>query len=190
MIGLETIAALIANHGLLVVAPIAVVEGPIVTVIAAWLASAGLMSLWGLALVVIGADIVGDFGLYALGRWGLGRLPARWLARVGLRQDRLLGLAGHFEIHGGRTLLIGKVTHSAGFLVLVAAGVAKMEVWRFFWFNLLGTVPKSLFFVSLGYAFGAAYAQIDGWIYRASLILLGLIIALGTSVLIRRALRD
>jgi len=188
MVGLETIVALIAKHGLAVVAPIAVIEGPIVTVIAAWLSSQGLMSLWALAAVVIAADLVGDFGFYALGRWGLGRLPPRWLARTGLTRERLAGLTHHFEGHGGRTLLLGKVTHSAGFAVLAAAGMVRMPLFRFFLFNLLGTVPKSLFFIAVGYGFGAAYTRIDGWIGGATLVMGAVILTLAVSwVLYRRA---
>ena len=52
MIGPETLAALIARHGLAIVAPVALVEGPIVTVIAAWLASRGLFPVWAVALVM------------------------------------------------------------------------------------------------------------------------------------------
>lgn len=189
MIGLETVTALIAKNGLAVLAPVAVIEGPIVTVIAAWLASQGLMSLWAVIAVVVAADLVGDVGLYALGRWGIGRLPARWLARIGLTRDRLEGLTDHFEGRGGRTLLLGKITHSAGFAVLAAAGMAKMPMLRYLLFNLLGTVPKSLLFAGLGYAFGAAYASINGWISVVTLGLGVLIVALAISFLIHRKVR-
>jgi membrane protein DedA with SNARE-associated domain len=189
MVTLGTITALMAKYGLAVVAPIAVVEGPIVTVIAAWLASQGLMSLWAVAAVVIAADLVGDFGFYAAGRWGLTRLPQGLRRRIGLSRDRLQSLTGHFTQHGGRTLLLGKITHSAGFAVLAAAGMAKMPLGRFFWFNLLGTVPKSLFFVGLGYGFGSAYASIDDWITKVSLGLGVIIVVLVAGLIIRRAVR-
>ena len=78
MFGLETVTALIAKNGLAIVAPIAVLEGPIVTVIAAWLASRGLLDVWSVSVVVILADLFGDVLFYALGRWGLHRLPLRW----------------------------------------------------------------------------------------------------------------
>lgn len=182
------VTALVAKHGLAVVAPIAVLEGPIVTVIAAWLASRGLFPLWAVALVVIVADLVGDLLFYGLGRWGRGYLPARLLDRFGLGADRLEALAGHFERKGGRTLLFGKLTHSVGFAVLAAAGAGRMKLGQFLWFNLLGTVPKSLFFVGLGYGFGTAYVRIDNWISRLSLVLLAVILAGGASwFLVRRA---
>ncbi|MBN9886873.1 DedA family protein [Salipiger abyssi] len=189
MLGLETVAALIAKNGLAILAPIAVLEGPIVTVIAAWLASRGLLDVWSVSIVVILADMVGDMGFYALGRWGLHRLPLRWRYRMGLSRARLAQVAGHFQKNGSRTLVIGKLTHSAGAAVLVAAGLAKMPMFRFFWVNLLATIPKSLFFVALGYAFGAAYSKIDDWIARISLLLLGVLIMAGIVWLLKRTTR-
>lgn len=189
MLGVETVTALIAKHGLAFVAPVAVLEGPIVTVIAAWLASRGLFSLWSVSFVVIAADLVGDAAFYALGRFGLSYLPAGWRARLGLDATRVERLAGHFDVKGGRTLLLGKFTHSVGFAVLVAAGVARMHFGRFAWYNLAGTVPKSLFFVALGYGFGAAYARIDHWIGRASLAVLIVCLAGAASWLFYRKLR-
>lgn len=188
MFGLEAVAALLAKHGLVILAPVAVIEGPIVTVIAAWLASRGMFDLWSVATVVILADLAGDFAFYALGRWGLAVLPTGWLNRIGLGADQLSRLSGHFEARGGRTLLFGKLTHSVGFAVLAAAGMVRMPPLRFFWFNLLGTVPKSLVFVALGYGFGAAYARIDDWIARASIILLGLIVVGAAALLVNRGI--
>jgi len=189
MIGLDALALLLSKHGLAVLAPVALIEGPIVTVIAAWLASRGLFDVWSVAAVVIAADLVGDFVFYGLGRGGLARLPARWRARLGLCSDRLARLAGHFEAKGGRTLLLGKLTHSFGFAVLVAAGAARMPPLTFFWFNLIGTVPKSLAFVGIGYGFGAAYARIDDWIARASLVVIAVALLAGVIWLIGRGAR-
>lgn len=186
MVGLETVTALMVKHGLAFVAPLAVLEGPIVTVIAAWLASQGAFPIWAVALVVIVADLVGDVGLYALGRWGLGLIPARLRRRLHLEPEHLATLEGHFDEKGGRTLLFGKFTHSMGFAVLVAAGAGRMSLGRFAFFNFLGTVPKSLFFVGLGYLFGAAYTQVDHWIARVSLIFFVLIVAGGVSWLLYR----
>ncbi|MCB1358799.1 MAG: VTT domain-containing protein [Maritimibacter sp.] len=189
MIGLEAVTALVAKHGLAVVAPFAVLEGPVVTVIAAWLASLGLFPVWALALVVIAADLAGDLLFYGLGRWGRDYLPERYLDRVGLGAARLAALSGHFDTKGGRTLLFGKFTHSVGFAVLAAAGAGRMKLGQFLWFNLIGTVPKSLFFVALGYGFGTAYARIDNWISRVSLVLLVLILAGGVSWFLFRKVR-
>ena len=173
MVDLDTVIHLIQSHGLLLLAPLAIVEGPIVTVIGGYLASLSLLNLAGVFIVVVLADLAGDSLLYGLGRFGTGRLSPCWRGRLGLQSDRIARLVDHFEIKGGRTLVFGKLTHSAGAIILAAAGAARMPFGAFIWYNLLATVPKSLVFLSLGYAFGSAYAQIDNWIFRVSLVLLG-----------------
>lgn len=180
MIDLTTIQDLIAAHGLWVVAPIAVLEGPIVTVISSWLAQQGLFDLPRLIAVLVVADLVGDAILYAVGRWGLHRLPAHWLRRIGLREGRIRLMSRRFDHQGGRILAFGKLTHAAGAAVLVAAGLARMPFGAFLFFNTLATIPKTLAFVALGYLIGHAYRLINLWISNASIALL-ILIAIGAA---------
>ena len=178
--------SLIQSDGLLILFPIAVVEGPIITVIAAYVASLGYLNLPAVFCVVVAADLVGDIVLYHVGRsWHLLRRLS-WMPRFGVNEARLLVLENHFERHGPKTLLIGKLTHSAGFLVLIAAGASRMPFGAFLWYNLLGTLPKSLFFLILGYAFGYAYNEIDSYIFRVSAAVLLVVVLVGAWWLARR----
>lgn len=178
MFGAEAVLLLLKAHGLALVAPLAVLEGPIVTVIAAYLASLAYLDVRLVYVVVVLADLVGDSLLYGIGWRGPGALPGRWRRRFGVTEARMAALAGHFREQGGRTLVLGKITHSAGVVVLIAAGAARMPFWRFLGFNLVATLPKSLLFVVLGYTLGRAYSAIDGWIFRASFALLLLTVAM------------
>ncbi|MDX5627563.1 MULTISPECIES: VTT domain-containing protein [unclassified Brenneria] len=181
MFELQTIEGLIAQHGLLLLTPLAVLEGPIVTVIAAYLARLDYFNLTAVCIVVILADLVGDLGFYALGRWAIKAdgVPPRWLSRFGLSQARLQKMGSNFETRGGKILAFGKLTHSAGAAVLLAAGMARMRLRPFLFYNTLATIPKSLFFVAIGYAFGHFAAQVDDWIAVTSLVLLVLLLAGG-----------
>ena len=179
MIGLETVADLVQSHGLLLLAPLAVLEGPIVTVVAGSLVPLGLLGFVPVYIVVILGDLVGDSLFYLLGRKGLAHLPLRWRARFGLRRRRLDDIARHFHTKGGRTLIAAKLTHSLGFVALTAAGASRMPFGAFLWYNLLATIPKSLAFLLIGYAFGAAYTRIDTYISWASLCVMALLLAGG-----------
>jgi membrane protein DedA with SNARE-associated domain len=172
MIGLDTAADLVRDHGLWLLIPLSIVEGPVVTVIAAWLASLGLMNLWLVILIVIAGDMIGDVIFYAMGRRGLRFLSRRWRRRLGLSARRLAIMASHFQQNGTRTLVIAKLTHAAGAPILVAAGMARMPFLQFCAVNLIATVPKALALVALGWTFGSAYHLIDDWITRGSLIVL------------------
>jgi len=173
MIALDFIYRLIEAHPFLVVFPLAIFEGPIVTVLAAWLLRGSLWDLSAVFLICVAADLVGDAGLYWLGRKAHALNP-RWRKRLGLREERLSKLVAHFDSHGGKTLTLGKLTHSVGFAVLLAAGASRMAFAPFMGWNLLATLPKTLFFILIGYSFGAAYSAVDSWIFRASVIILAL----------------
>ena len=170
---LDAVMALIQGYGLWILAPFAIIEGPIATVLAAYLAHEGYMNLAAVYAVCVAGDLMGDALLYLVGRYGAGRLP--------------LGLAmtQHFAAKGGRTLMFAKITHSAGLPILIASGMAKMNVTLYMWYNLLGTLPKTALLVLIGYYFGAAYGLIDTYIYRISLVLL-VFLVLGSSYYIWR----
>ena len=175
----EALLALMQSHGLWLVGPMAVVEGPIVTVIAAYLAKLGYMTLMGVYLVCVLGDLIGDGMYYWIGRAGPAILPDRWLARLGMTQARQLALEGHFAKSGPRTLLIGKWTQSAGLPIMLASGAARMNFTKYMLWNFAGSVPKTAVFVAIGWFIGSAYSAIDTWIWRVSLgaILAAIVVA-------------
>ena len=185
MFTLDAALQLIQSHGLWLLAPFAVIEGPIVTVIAAYLARLGFMPLIGVYVVCVLGDLIGDALFYALGRFGPRILSDRWQSRLGMTQARKLALGDHFAEKGGRTLLFGKWTHTAGMPIMVASGMGHMNFLAYMGFNLIGTLPKTLLLVALGYYIGHAYVLIDTYIYRASLLLLVVILAVAAGLLHR-----
>ena len=177
MTALDSTLAIIHQRGLLIVFPIAIVEGPIITVVAAYLASQEILNIYGVYAVVVAADLVGDTILYVVGRYGSGLIPNHAWQRAESSHDGRTALTAHFRRHGGKTLIIGKLTHSAGFAILLAAGASRMRFTAYIWYNLLGTLPKSLAFSAVGYTFGYAYNQIDSYIFRGSLIVAIVVVA-------------
>jgi len=187
----------LAIYGYAALLPLAIIEGPAVTVFAAFLAAQGVFEVVGVYAIVVLGDLVGDVLHYAVGRWAAARWAAkpraakpmaadlvasgwgaagrratgrwptqpksgrtsRWMASV---RQRVEVLAPRIRTRAGAMLLFGKWTHSAGFAVLLAAGAAHVKLRRFMAFNLLGTLPKSLVLVLLGYWFGKLYGSLQG----------------------------
>lgn len=173
---LDFVMALIQGYGLLILVPFAIIEGPIATVLAAYLAHQGFMNVIAVFAVCVVGDLIGDTLLYLIGRFGAGRLPVGITARLGMTEARKLTLSQHFTAKGGRTLMFAKITHSAGLPILIASGMARMNFALYMWYNLLGTLPKTALLVLVGYYFGAAYGLIDTYIYRISLVLFFLLV--------------
>jgi membrane-associated protein len=178
------IAALIGAHGLWLLAPLAVIEGPVVTVTAGWLARLGAFDPAVALVVLVVADLLGDALLYAVGRSGTTGPLARLRHRLGLHEDRLRRLSRHFDHRGGATLVFGKLTHSVGAAILIAAGFARMPFLPFLAWNLLATLPKSAALFALGWVFGGA----PDWLARAALLVTALVIALAALAVLRRRL--
>lgn len=179
MIGAEGALGLVAAHGLWLLLPVAILEGPIVTVLAGWLAHEGAFNVWAAYGIVIVADLVGDVAVHQVGRHGGSVLPAWLRRRLAADPERVAALVGHFRDRGGRTVVIAKVTHVAGLPVMAAAGAAGMPLRAFLGWSLLGQVPKSGAFLLLGWFFGSAWSRIDGAIGAASLILAGVAVVAG-----------
>jgi membrane-associated protein len=186
MIASADLPALLTDHGIVILALLAIVEGPIVTVIAAWLASRGILDLRQVIVCVILADLVGDSLLYLVGRFGLRAMPVRWRTRLGLPPRRLVRLVRLFRQRGPMILVFGKLTHAAGLAILIAAGAARMPFASFLMANLIGTVPKSLSLAALGYVAGAAYGRIADWLFWASAAIVVALIA--AALMLRRRL--
>ncbi len=101
-------------------------------------------------------DLTGDLICYWIGRAGgahLGSLGRRLGMRTVVTSDVQRGL-----FHSAtKMLVIGKWTHSIGWLVLIGSGMLHVPLPRFILVNLIATVPKSTVLFGLGYFAGAHY---------------------------------
>jgi len=190
LISLQDILAWIIHYKYAVMLPIAVVEGPIVTVFGGFLAAHGLLNVYAVYVVSLLGDIIGDLLYYVIGRWGMKSFLIKWGYLFGVTEKKIKNLEKHFEKHSGKTLVLGKISHGVGSIVLIAAGAAKMPVGRFVWFNLISSLPKSLLFLLVGFYFGAAYKRISAYIDYTALATFGIgILLLVTYLLVARLAR-
>jgi len=158
--------------------PLAVVEGPFITLVAGFLVSIGQIDFLVAYGVIVGGDLVGDTLYYALGRWGGRKLIKRWERKAGLTESKLEKLESHFKRHPAKTLVLGKLAHGLGGPFLAAAGLAKMPYGEFLLVNLLATVPKSLILLALGFYFGSAYAQVTRYLDAIGIVMLVVVLVL------------
>jgi membrane protein DedA with SNARE-associated domain len=180
MLSFPQIIGWILTYRYLVLFPIVVVEGPIITIIAGFLASLDLLSIYITYVVIVFADLSGDFIYYSIGRWGRENFIDKWGKYIGLNKQKIGKVEEHFEKHRKKTLIFGKLSHAVGMPILVAAGIAKVPIWEFLWLNFLATLPKSFIFLFIGYYFGEAYVKFDKYLDYITIttIILGLVFLL------------
>ncbi len=148
--------AFLIAHGSALILPLAVIEGPVVTILTGFLSAQGYFDwFWALCLLVCG-DLIGDVITYGIGRAGgtpLGLLGRRaGLGRV-LTPELQRGLTDN----AAKMLFIGKWTHTIGCVVLIGSGMLRLPLPGFILVNLLATVPKSAVLFGVGYFAGDEY---------------------------------
>ncbi len=157
---IEHVRQLIEVYTYFVLFPLVIVEGVIVTIIAGFLASLGLINLWGVILIAVSADMVSDAFWYSIGRFGGEKFIVRWGRFIGIKIDKLRAFEKKYKKHMGRMLFFGKFLPVIDILSIVAAGVLKVPYGLFFRSVVVPSVPKFAFYAFLGYFFGSFYAQI------------------------------
>lgn len=181
----DTTVGLLHQFGYIFLFVIAIVEGPIVTIIGAFLASQGYFNIFVVYFMVTLGDLCGDLLYYSVGRFSRAPALAFICRSIGIEGPQFAQLERYIELHGPRVILFAKWTQ-LGFLVLPAAGAARMPVGKFVWYNALGTIPKSFVLIIIGYFFGYAYSRIDGYLAKASLIGFAICCVAAILVLLRR----
>lgn len=177
----SAIISFILTYRYLVILPIAIFEGPIITIILAFLAAQGYFNVIPVYLILILGDLMGDMLYYGLGRFGHSIATSVVGRKLGVKDHHLDRVDKHFKDHSGKTLLFGKWTHTVGAVILTSAGVAKMPMGKFLLYNLIGTLPKTLVLMFVGYYLGYAFLRINSVIEKVGFVL-GALIVMGVLV--------
>jgi len=167
---INEISQILLDYRYFILFPLVVIEGPIVTVLAGSFVYLNKLNLFLAYTVVVAGDLFGDTIYYLIGRYAKKGIIENLVKKLKLSMERLSSLEEHFQENGGKTLLLGKISHGIGSIFLVAAGIAKMRFGRFFWYNFLGTVPKSFLLIIVGYYYGQSITQINSIFERLSIL--------------------
>lgn len=117
------------------------------------LAATGVLDVHALALLLIGAAILGDAVNYAIGR-RIGPVVFRQDRRF-IRREHLERTHAFYERHGGKTIVLARFLPIIRTFAPFVAGVAQMSYTRFATYNVVGGVVWVTLFLYGGYFFGS-----------------------------------
>lgn len=184
MIQTSEIFKLLFTYSYLILFPLVVIEGPVVTIIAGFLVSLGFMDFIPTYLTIISGDLAGDLLYYSAGRWWLNRFYKGIVKFFGINMDMIHKLEKSIKKNKGPFLFFGKLSHAIGGVILFAAGSAKISIRDFLTFNFLATIPKSLILIGVGYYFGSTVSNFKKYVdftvlglFVFTLLLIGLYFA-------------
>jgi membrane-associated protein len=153
--GVNQIFSLLYTYSYLILFPLVVVEGPIVTIISGFLISLGFMDFLPTYLTVVTGDIAGDILYYAAGKWWLNKTYRKFLRFFNIKPKFLAKIENLLRTKTAPMLFFGKLSHAVGGVILFAAGLSGVPFKKFFKYNFLATLPKSVILLAVGYFFGS-----------------------------------
>ncbi len=160
----QQIFIFLSQYGYWIIFPLMFLEGPMATIMAAILASLGAFNIWVVLVLSIFGDVLGDIGLYGVGKkWGFGFVN-KFGKYIGVTEKRVRKMEKYFNRHGGKTVFLAKSTTGLCFVAFISAGIAKMELRRFIKYSVLGGVVWSSFLVAMGYFYGYLWREIGQYI--------------------------
>lgn len=130
------------------------VEGPVATLAGAVAASAGFMEPVWVFVSAASGNLLADILWYALGYIGKMEWLHRYGSWFGLREKMVIRLMADIQRHATKLLFVAKLTLGFTIPTLVATGLARVPIRRWFWVLLVGETLWTGALVFLGFHFG------------------------------------
>lgn len=161
---MENIFYLLSQYKYLILFPLAIVEGPILAVIAGFLSMGGFLNVFIVYPIIVLGDITGDSGCYMFGRWGVPGFLKRIAKRFGLKPEKVDRVRAYFDSNPNKTIALSKITLGIGIAGIYLAGNARIPYSKFIRICLVTSSLQYVVYLSIGIMFGGAYKQISHYL--------------------------
>ncbi len=149
----------------------------------------GEYSLFAAVLVGSLANLVGSWVAYALGYYGRLELLEKHGRALHIKPQHLAWADRWFARYGDAAVFFSRMLPIVRTFISVPAGIARMPLWRFLLFSIVGAVPWVMLLVWAGMVLGDNWQDLKHQLRGLDYIVVGLIV-LGVGVFIWRHLRS
>lgn len=152
-------ASTILAYRYAIVFPLAVVEGPLVTLVCGFLARLGYFDLVLLYAVIVAGEFAADLLWYVVGRYAAWPFTGRFSGFFHIAEPDVDRLVALFQRQHTAAIFLSKVTMGFGFALatLTAAGKARVPLGTYAGLNLLGGLIWTAALLFGGYLVGSGY---------------------------------
>ncbi len=152
------------------------IDGPIVTAAASFALVFGYFDVSIIFILAFFGDIVADVVYYVIGYFSRITFIEKFGHRFGISKHRMERLEMLVNKHPIKTLVALKLTPIIPTPGLMIVGTTKMDLRKFIIISSIVVIPKTVFFMLIGYYFGQAYDTITKTMKDGGLIIIATII--------------
>src|SRR3989338_8227141 len=116
------------------------IEGMNTTILAGFLASVGVVSLWPSFFLALAGQIINAFGWYTLGYFAGSKPIDKWGRKDEKSRKIIEKVEEYFHRYSGRAILFAHLTWSLTIATMIMAGSFKYKLKKFNFFNTTGSV--------------------------------------------------
>jgi membrane protein DedA with SNARE-associated domain len=150
---------LLLTYKYIILIPLAIIEGPIIAVIAGFLVTLKVFNPFLVYLVMITGDVVGDGIIYSVGYFG-----KRFLPYFKITEEKIKNVKQYFQENHNKVIIVSKLAHGVGFTGLLAAGASHVSYKKYFKTCMLISIAQSFIMLTIGILFGNAYVVIEKYL--------------------------
>lgn len=134
-----------------------IIEGPIVTYVAAFAASLGLLNVYILFALSVLGNILGDLLVYSIGRFGKKAILNKYFKKKRLKHPIIKKIEHNMKTHTGKTLLFVKTVPPFPIPGIMMSGLSEVPIKKFLLYSIPISIGVSLLFLIAGFYTGEAY---------------------------------
>ena len=144
---------------------------------APFLAPEHQLDLVAVALVGAGANLVGSWLAYWAGYAGGRPLVDRWGRYLLLRPHEIDRAHAWFDRYGQEAVFFGRLLPVVRTFISLPAGVARMNLWKFSLYTVLGCLPWTFGLAFLGYKLGERWDEVERFLRPVSWLVAAIVVA-------------
>jgi len=151
-----------------------------------YLVSTGRFSLQGVAIYGAVGCLLGSYLAYYVGATGGRQFLLRYGRYVLIAPHEIELADRFFERWGSAAVFVARLLPVVRTFIAFPAGVARMEIWRFSIYTLLGSYPWCLALAYAGQKLGENWNTLGPWFHRFDGIIVGLLVLAAAAAIYSR----
>ncbi len=174
---MNTTVQLLMEYKYFLLFPLALIEGPLVALVAGFLVSIGYMTVIPAFIVMLFGDLIPDSVYYYMGRYGNKfNLMEKYGHKFKLISSNFPLVERLWKTHPRKMMFFGKLSYGLSIPFLISAGLVKMAFGKFLEYTIPVTIFQYGVIMAIGYFMGYAYTNAQGYVMDAYILITVLVI--------------